>query len=138
MLLPKRVKYRKRQKGKIPGLATRGNKISFGDFGLQAVEQGKLTNRQIEAARVAMNRHCKRQGKMWIRIFPDTPYTAKPAETRQGKGKGNVEGWVAKIREGTMLFELDGVDPVVAKEAMRLASSKLPLRTRFVKRENML
>lgn len=138
MLLPKRVKYRKRQKGKIGGVAQRGNTISFGDFGLQSLETSKLTNRQIEAARVAINRHCKRQGKLWIRIFPDTPFTAKPAETRQGKGKGNVEGWVAKVREGTMLYELGGVDTETAKEAMRLASSKLPIRTRFVKRESLL
>ena len=138
MLLPKRVKYRKRQKGHLRGTATRGNKISFGEYGLQSLECGKLTNRQIEAARIAINRHVKRTGKMWIRIFPDTPYTSKPAETRQGKGKGNVEGWVAKLKRGTMIYELAGVEPELAKEAMRLAASKLPIKTRFVKREDAL
>lgn len=138
MLLPKRTKYRKRMKGHPRGVALRGSTIAFGDYGLQVLDVGRLTNRQIEAARVAMNRHAKRAGKMWIRIFPDTPYTSKPAEVRMGKGKGNVEGWVAVVRRGMILFEMAGIEESVAREAMRLAASKLPLRTRFISREDAL
>ena len=135
MLQPKRVKYRKRQKGRLRGLATRGNSISFGDYGLQAVEKGWITNRQIEAARVAMTRHIKRGGKVWIRIFPDRPVTRKPAETRMGKGKGTPEGWVAPVKAGRMLFELEGVAQPVARRAMELAAAKLPVKTKFIVRE---
>jgi len=135
MLQPKRVKYRKLQKGRLRGEATRGNKISFGDYGLQAIEKGWISNRQIEAARVAMTRHIKRGGKVWIRIFPDRPITRKPAETRMGKGKGNPEGWVAPVKAGRILFELEGVSTPIAKRAMELASAKLPIRTNFVIRE---
>lgn len=135
MLQPKRVKYRKQQKGRLKGKATRGNSVDFGDFGLQALEPAWITNRQIEAARVAMTRHIKRGGKVWIRIFPDKPITRKPAETRMGKGKGNPEGWVAPVRPGRILFELEGVAPEVAERAMRLASAKLPIKTRFVERQ---
>ncbi len=135
MLQPKRVKYRKLQKGRLRGNATRGNKISFGDYGLQAIEKGWISNRQIEAARVAMTRHIKRGGKVWIRIFPDRPITRKPAETRMGKGKGNPEGWVAPVKAGRILFELEGVPTPIAKRAMELASAKLPVRTNFVIRE---
>ncbi len=135
MLQPKRVKYRKLQKGRLRGNATRGNKISFGDYGLQAIEKGWISNRQIEAARVAMTRHIKRGGKVWIRIFPDRPITRKPAETRMGKGKGNPEGWVAPVKAGRILFELEGVATPIAKRAMELASAKLPVRTNFVIRE---
>lgn len=135
MLQPKRVKYRKRQKGRLRGLARRGNSISFGDYGLQAVEKGWITNRQIEAARVAMTRHIKRGGKVWIRIFPDRPVTRKPAETRMGKGKGAPEGWVAPVKAGRMLFELEGVPQPVARRAMELAAAKLPVKTKFIVRE---
>jgi large subunit ribosomal protein L16 len=135
MLQPKRVKYRKLQKGRLRGDAGRGNKISFGDYGLQATEKGWISNRQIEAARVAMTRHIKRGGKVWIRIFPDRPITRKPAETRMGKGKGNPEGWVAPVKAGRILFELEGVSTEIAKRAMELASAKLPVRTKFVIRE---
>lgn len=135
MLQPKRVKYRKRQKGRLRGLAMRGNSISFGDYGLQAVEKGWITNRQIEAARVAMTRHIKRGGKVWIRIFPDRPVTRKPAETRMGKGKGTPEGWVAPVKAGRMLFELEGVPQPVARRAMELAAAKLPVKTKFIVRE---
>lgn len=135
MLQPKRVKYRKLQKGRLRGQAGRGNKISFGDYGLQAVEKGWISNRQIEAARVAMTRHIKRGGKVWIRIFPDRPITRKPAETRMGKGKGNPEGWVAPVKAGRILFELEGVSTPIAKRAMELAAAKLPIRTKFVIRE---
>jgi large subunit ribosomal protein L16 len=135
MLQPKRVKYRKLQKGRLRGEAGRGNKISFGDYGLQAVEKGWISNRQIESARVAMTRHIKRGGKVWIRIFPDRPITRKPAETRMGKGKGNPEGWVAPVKAGRILFELEGVPTPIAKRAMELASAKLPVRTKFVIRE---
>lgn len=135
MLQPKRVKYRKLQKGRLRGDAGRGNKISFGDYGLQAIEKGWISNRQIEAARVAMTRHIKRGGKVWIRIFPDRPITRKPAETRMGKGKGNPEGWVAPVRAGRILFELEGVPTPIAKRAMELAAAKLPVRTKFVIRE---
>lgn len=135
MLQPKRVKYRKLQKGRLRGQAGRGNTISFGDFGLQTVERGWISNRQIEAARVAMTRHIKRGGKVWIRIFPDKPVTQKPAETRMGKGKGNPEGWVAPVKPGRILFELEGVSAPIARRAMELASAKLPVKTKFVVRD---
>lgn len=134
MLMPKRVKHRKIQKGKMRGKASRGNAISFGEYGLQATCCGWITNRQIEAARVAITRTVKRSGKLWIRIFPDKPLTVKPAETRMGKGKGNPEKWVAVIKPGRILFEIEGVDGETAAEAMRRASHKLPLKTRFVER----
>lgn len=136
MLQPKRIKYRKQQKGRMRGAARRGNKVSFGDYALQAVEPGWITNRQIEAARVAMTRHIKRGGKVWIRIFPDKPLTEKPAETRMGKGKGNPEYWVAPVKPGRVMFELEGVDIEVARRAMQLASAKLPVKTRFLERED--
>lgn len=132
MLMPKKVKYRKRQKGRMGGAAFRGGKVSFGDYGLQALECGFITNRQIEAARIAMTRHVKRGGKVWLRIFPDKPLSKKPAETRMGKGKGNPEVWVAVVKSGRMLYEMAGVAPDIAKEALRLASHKLPIATRFV------
>ena len=132
MLLPKRVKHRKQHKGRRGGVATRGNTIAFGQFALQAAEACWMTNRQIEAARRAMTRHVRRGGQIWIRIFPDKPVTKKPAETRMGSGKGNPEGWVAVIKPGRILFEMGGVNHEVAKEAMRLAAAKLPIRTRFV------
>ena len=135
MLQPKKVKHRKRMKGRIRGAATRGAEVAFGDFGLQVVESGKITARQIEAARIAMTRYVKRGGKIWIRIFPDKPITKKPAETRMGKGKGNVEEWVAVVRRGRILYEMEGMTRDVASEALRLAAHKLPLRTRFVARE---
>lgn len=138
MLAPKRVKHRKTQKGKMRGKATRGNRVSFGEYGLQAQEAHWITNRQIEAARVAMTRHIKRGGKVWIRIFPDKPITQKPAETRMGKGKGNPEGWVAVVKPGRIMFELEGVPEDVAQEAMTLAAAKLPIKTRFVVREHQL
>jgi len=136
MLSPKRVKYRKQQKGKIKGKASRGNTISFGDYGLQTLEPGWITNRQIEAARVAMTRHIKRGGKVWIRIFPDKPITSKPAETRMGKGKGNPEGWVAVVKPGRVMFALEGVEESVARRALELAAAKLPVKTRFLIRED--
>ncbi|HZU15564.1 MAG TPA: 50S ribosomal protein L16 [Candidatus Dormibacteraeota bacterium] len=132
MLLPKRVKHRKVQKGRRRGVASRGNTIAFGQFALQAVEPCWMTNRQIEAARRAMTRHVRRGGQIWIRVFPDKPVTKKPAETRMGSGKGNPEGWVAVVKPGRILFEMGGVDPEVAREAMRLAATKLPIRTRFL------
>ena len=135
MLMPKKVKYRKQQKGRIRGRANRGATVVFGTFGLQAIGHGRLTSRQIEAGRIAINRYIKRGGKVWIRVFPDKPVTAKPAETRMGKGKGNVEFWVAPIRTGRVLFELDGVNEATAREAMRLAAHELPFKTRFVKRD---
>jgi large subunit ribosomal protein L16 len=134
MLMPKRVKHRKQHRGRRWGKATRGATVAFGEFGLQAIEPGWITARQIEAARVAITRYNKRGGKMWIRIFPDKPITKKPAETRMGKGKGNPEQWVAVVRPGTVLFELSGVEPKVAEEAMRLAGSKLPVKTKFTLR----
>jgi large subunit ribosomal protein L16 len=137
MLSPKRVKYRKVQRGSMPGNATRGNTVAFGDFGLVALDRMWLTNRQIEAARIALNRHVKRGGKLWIRIFPDKPYTKKPAETRMGKGKGAPEYWVAVVKPGTVLFELGGVERSLAEEAMRLASSKLPIKTKFAVRSEL-
>jgi large subunit ribosomal protein L16 len=132
MLLPKRVKYRKTHRGRRKGVAIRGSEIAFGQFGLQAVEDCYMSNRQIEAARRAMTRHVRRGGKIWIRVFPDKPVTKKPAETRMGSGKGNPEGWVAVIKPGRILFEMGGVTPDVAKEAMRLAAFKLPIKTRFL------
>ena len=138
MLAPKRVKYRKQFKGRMRGKATRGNLVSFGEFGLQAVAPGWITSRQIEAARVAMTRHIKRGGKVWIRIFPDKPITKKPAETRMGKGKGNPEAWVAVVKPGRVMFELEGVDETTARRAMELAAAKLPIKTRFLVREQQL
>jgi large subunit ribosomal protein L16 len=135
MLSPKRVKFRKRQRGRLKGLSQRGSKVSFGEFGLKALNSGRLTARQIESARRAMTRHIKRGGKMWIRIFPDQPVTKKPAETRMGSGKGSPEYWVAVIRPGRVLFELSGVPEELAKEAFRLAAHKLPLHTVMVKKE---
>jgi large subunit ribosomal protein L16 len=137
MLSPKRVKYRKKQRGKMDGVARRGNTVAFGDFGLVALEPRWITNRQIEAARIAMTRHVKRGGKVWIRIFPDMPYTKKPAETRQGKGKGNPEGWVAVVKTGAVMFEMGGIPEELAMAAMKLASSKLPIKTKFVKRRDL-
>lgn len=137
MLSPKRTKYRKRQRGKTDGVARRGTNIDFGDFGLVALEPKWITNRQIEAARIAMTRHVKRGGKVWIRIFPDMPYTKKPAETRQGKGKGNPEGWVAVVKEGAIMFEMAGVTEELARSAMTLAGSKLPIKTKFIVRRNL-
>ncbi len=134
MLQPKKVKHRKQQKGRIRGKAQRGNKVAFGDYGLKALEGGLITDRQIEAARIAITRHVKRGGKLWIRIFPDKPITKKPAETRMGKGKGNLEGWAAVVRAGKILYEIEGVSEEDAMEALRLASHKLPLKTKFVKR----
>ena len=135
MLQPARRKYRKEQKGRNKGVATRGNKVSFGEFGLKAVGRGRLTARQIEAARRAMTRHIKRGGRIWIRIFPDKPVSQKPAEVRMGNGKGNPEFWVAEIQPGKVLYEMDGVDEVMAKAAFRLAAAKLPLQTTFVVRQ---
>lgn len=136
MLQPKRVKYRKQQRGRMKGNAQRGNTIAFGDYGLQTLDTGWITNRQIEAARVAMTRHMKRGGKVWIRIFPDKPITSKPAETRMGKGKGNPESWVAPVKPGRVMFELEGVPEDVARRAMQLASAKLPVKTKFLVRED--
>lgn len=137
MLQPKRTKFRKQHKGRNRGLATRGNKVSFGDFGLKATGRCRLTSRQIEAARRAMSRYIKRGGKIWIRVFPDKPITQKPLEVRQGKGKGNVEYWVALIQPGRMLFEMQGVSEEVAREAFRLAAAKLPVKTEFIERTVM-
>jgi large subunit ribosomal protein L16 len=134
MMQPKRTKYRKQQKGRNRGVATTGNKVSFGEFGLKSIGRGRITARQIEAARRAITRHVKRGGKLWIRIFPDKPITKKPLEVRQGKGKGNVEYWVAQVQPGRMLYEMQGVDEDVAREAFRLASAKLPVKTAFVNR----
>lgn len=134
MLMPKKVKYRKQQKGRMKGIRQRGSTLSFGEYGLQATAPAKITARQIEAARIAMTRHIKRGGKIWIRIFPDKPISKKPAETRMGKGKGNVEEWVAIVRPGRMLYEMEGVTEELARDALRLAAHKLPLPTRFVSR----
>ena len=134
MLMPKKVKYRKRQKGRLTGKALRGSTINFGNYGIQALEPGWITARQIEAARIAMTRAIKRGGKVWIRIFPDKPITSKPAETRMGKGKGNPEDWVAVVKPGRILYEIEGVEESLAREALRLAGHKLPLATRFVMR----
>lgn len=135
MLTPKRVKWRKVQRGRMTGRALRGSTLTFGEFGLQAMEPCWMTNRQIEAARIAMTRHIKRGGKVWIKVFPDKPVTKKPAEVRMGAGKGNPEFWVAVVRPGRVLFELSGVAPDVAKEALRLAAAKLPIATKIVQRE---
>jgi large subunit ribosomal protein L16 len=135
MLSPKRVKFRKQFKGRMTGLAQRGNEVSFGHFGLQALEPGWVSNRQIEAARVAMTRQIKRGGKVWIRIFPDKPITKKPAETRMGKGKGSPEGWVCVVKPGRMMFEIEGVPRDLAEKAMALAAAKLSVKTKFVARE---
>ncbi len=137
MLVPKRVKHRKQQRGRMKGKAVRGTKITFGEFGLQALEPAWITNRQIEAARIALTRYIKRGGKVWVKIFSDKPITAKPAETRMGSGKGAVEKWVAVVKPGRIMFEVAGIDEDVAREAMRLASHKLPIKTKFVKREGM-
>ncbi|MBA3731467.1 MAG: 50S ribosomal protein L16 [Gammaproteobacteria bacterium] len=137
MLQPKRTKFRKQQKGRNRGLATVGNKVSFGEFGLKATGRGRINARQIEAARRAMTRYVKRGGKIWIRIFPDKPVTKKPLEVRQGKGKGNVEYWVTQVQPGRMLYEMEGVDEDVAREALRLAAAKLPISTTFVIRTVM-
>lgn len=133
-LMPKRVKYRKQQRGNRKGIAQSGNALAFGEYGLQSLGRAWITNIQLEACRVAVSRSMKRKGKLWLRVFPDKPYTKKPLEVRQGKGKGPVEGWVAVVRPGRMLFEMDGVAESVAREALRLAASKLPIPTRFVQR----
>jgi len=137
MLQPKRVKYRKQQRGKRRGIATRGSVLTFGEYGLKALEAAWITNRQIEAARRAITRHVKRGGRVWIRIFPDKPITAKPAETRMGKGKGAPEGWVAVVKPGRILYEMEGVTEAEARAAMRLAAHKLPIPTRFVARRRL-
>lgn len=137
MLMPKKVKFRKQMRGRMKGMAMRGNKLSFGDFGLQALTPGWITSRQIESARIAITRHVKRGGKVWIRIFPDKPITKKPAETRMGKGKGSPEAWVAVVKPGRVLYELEGVSESVAREAMRLASHKLPIKTKILVREEV-
>lgn len=137
MLSPKKVKWRKVQKGRMRGKAYRGSDVSFGDYGLMTLEPGKITSRQIEASRIAMTRYAKRGGNVWIRIFPDKPMTQKPAEMRMGKGKGNPEYWVAVVQPGRILFEMDGVSEEVAREAFRLASNKLPLKTKLVSRERI-
>ena len=134
MLQPKRTKYRKQMKGRNRGLAQRGNSVAFGEFGLKSTGRGRITARQIEAARIAMTRHVKRQGKIWIRIFPDKPITKKPLETRMGKGKGNPEEWVAVVKPGRILYELEGVDHALGKRAMELAGHKLPIKVKFVAR----
>ncbi|MGD9364934.1 MAG: 50S ribosomal protein L16 [Desulfobacteraceae bacterium] len=138
MLSPKKVKHRKVQKGKMRGKAYRGCTLNFGEFGLQAVDCGYITNKQIEAARIAMTRHVKRGGKIWIRIFPDKPFTKKPAEVRMGKGKGAPEGWQAVIKPGRILYEMSGVSKEMAQEALRLAMHKLPVKTRFIERSDLL
>ena len=137
MLLPKRVKYRRVQRGRLTGKATRGNVVSYGDFGLQALEPAWITSNQIEAARIAMTRYIKRGGQVWIKIFPDKPVTAKPAETRMGSGKGTLEYWVAVVKPGRVMFEIAGVDRELAAEAMRLASNKLPIKCKFVTKEEL-
>ena len=134
MLMPKKVKHRKVQRGRMSGIAKGGTKVTFGDFGIQALEPGWITNRQIEAARIAMTRYIKRGGKVWINIFPDKPVTQKPAETRMGSGKGNPEGWVAVVRPGRVMFELSGVSEPLAREAMLRAQHKLPIKTKFITR----
>ncbi len=137
MLAPKRVKYRKRMKGRLRGLSNRGSDVSFGDFGLQAVTGGRMTARQIEAARIAMTRHVKRGAKIWIRVFPDVPLTAKPAEVRMGKGKGAPESWVANVKPGRVLYEIEGIPEDLAREAFRLAGNKLPFKTRVLLRDEV-
>ncbi|MBL7974700.1 MAG: 50S ribosomal protein L16 [Candidatus Kapabacteria bacterium] len=138
MLLPKRVKHRKTQRGRRKGKAWRGSQVDFGSYGLKALEPAWITNRQIESARIAINRYLRRDGKVWIRIFPDKPYTKKPAEVRMGSGKGNPEGWVAVVKPGRIMFEVDGVSKEAAMEAMRLASHKLPIKTKFVSRIDLV
>jgi large subunit ribosomal protein L16 len=135
MLAPKKVKYRKMQKGRVRGVESRGVELAFGDFGLKSLETARIDARALEAARIALTRHIKRGGRVWIRVFPDKPFTKKPAETRMGKGKGPPEGWVAPVRPGRILFEMEGVDRATAEEAMRLASHKLPVKTMVVERE---
>lgn len=137
MLSPKKVKFRKQQKGRMKGISYRGCNLNHGEFGLQAIECGTISSKQIEAARIAMTRHVKRGGKMWIRIFPDKPFTKKPAEVRMGKGKGSPEGWVAVVRPGRVLYEMEGVTRDLAKEALRLASHKLSVKTRFIERGDL-
>lgn len=138
MLSPKKTKYRKRQKGRLKGVASRGNTLAFGDFGLKALGKGFISAQQIEAARIAITRHVKRKGKIWIRIFPDKPITSKPAEVRMGKGKGSVEGWVAPVKPGRILYEMEGIEESVAREALRLASHKLSVPTKIVSRSDVL
>ena len=138
MLMPKRVKYRKQQRGRMKGRARRGAEVTFGDYGLQALEPCWMTSRQIEAARRAIVRHVKRRGKLWIRIFPDKPVTKKPAETRMGKGKGAVDHWAAVVKPGRIIFEISGIEESIAREAMRLAAHKLPIRTQFVMRHDLI
>jgi large subunit ribosomal protein L16 len=135
MLMPKRIKYRKQQRGRMKGKAVRGSSIAFGQYGLKALEPYWITSRQIEAARIAMTRYIKRGGKVWIRIFPDKPVTKKPAETRMGKGKGSPEYWVAVVKPGRVMFEIEGVSEAIAREAMRLAAHKLPIKSKFVSRK---
>ena len=137
MLQPKNTKFRKQQKGRNRGLASRGNKVSFGEFGLQSTDRGRVTARQIEAGRRALTRHVKRGAKIWIRVFPDKPITKRPLEVRQGKGKGNVEYWVAEVKPGTVLYEMEGVSEELAREAFRLAAAKLPVKTNFQTRKLM-
>lgn len=137
MLTPKRIKHRKQHRPSLTGKANKGNTLTYGDYGLQALDAAWVTNRQIEAARIAINRHIKRGGKLWIKIFPDRPLTVKPAETRMGKGKGSPEHWIAVVKPGRIMFELSGVTEEVAREAMRLAAHKLPIKCKFVKREEM-
>jgi large subunit ribosomal protein L16 len=137
MLMPKKTKHRKQHRGRMRGTAKGGTLVTFGDYGLQALEPGWITNRQIESARVAITRHVRRGGKVWLNIFPDKPFTKKPAETRMGSGKGNPEGWVAVVKPGRVMFELSGVNEATAKEAMRLAAHKLPIKSRFVTREGV-
>ena len=137
MLMPRKVRHRKVQRGRMTGMAKGGTRLAFGEFGIQALEPGWLTNRQIEAARIAMTRHIKRGGKVWITIFPDKPTTKKPAETRMGSGKGSPDGWVAVVKPGRVMFEMSGVSEELAREAMQLAGAKLPVKTKFVVREGM-
>ncbi len=137
MLMPKRVKHRKQQRGRRAGVSVRGSEVSFGEYGLKAMETGWITNRQIEAARIAITRHLRRGGKVWIRVFPDKPVTVKPAETRMGKGKGSPEYWVAVVKPGRVMFEIEGISEEIAQEAMRLAGHKLPIRTKFVERRKI-
>ncbi|HID11062.1 MAG TPA: 50S ribosomal protein L16 [Candidatus Latescibacteria bacterium] len=137
MLMPKRVKFRKRQRGRMKGKALAGNEVAFGEYGLKALEPGWITSQQLEAARVALTRHVRRGGKIWVRVFPDKPVTKKPAETRMGKGKGNPEYWVVVVHPGRVLFELEGIPRDIAQEAMRLAGHKLPIRTKFVERREI-
>lgn len=137
MLQPKRTKFRKQQKGKMKGLAGRGYSLTNGSFGIKSLDESFITSRQIEAARIAVTRYMKREGKVWIRIFPDKPITKKPAEVRMGKGKGAPDHWVARVKPGTMMFEIDGVSPEVAKEALRLAAQKLPVKTKYVVRRDL-